>query len=79
MVIILRNDVERVSINMEALDFGVIVLEDNLNKALVCCVDDRTAQTWRFTVNRSGWEIQLINSFQSMLIRKRHGRARIQK
>lgn len=78
-MVFLRNDVEGISIDMEGLEFGVIVLEDNLNKALVCCVDDRTAQTWRFTVNRSGWEIQLINSFQSMLIRKRHGRARIQK
>ena len=78
-MVFLRNDVEGISIDMEGLDFGVIVLEDNLNKFLVCCIDDRTLQTWRFTVNRPGWEIQLINSFQSMLIRKRHGRAWIQK
>lgn len=79
MFFYLRNDVEGISINMEAQDFGVIVLEDNLNKALVRCVDDRTVQTWRFIVNRSGREIHLVNSFQSMLIRKPHGRGWIHK
>lgn len=79
MMIILRNDVERVSINMEALDFGVIVLEYNLNKAPVRCVDDRASQTRRSSVNRSRWEIHLINSFDTMLIRKPHGRTWIQK
>ena len=76
---ILRDDVERVSINMEALDFGVIILEYNLNKSPVRCVDDRASHTGRSTVNRSWWEIHLINSFDPMLIRKPHGRAWIQK
>lgn len=78
-MIILRNDVERVSINMEALYFGVVVLEYNLNKAPVRCVDDGTIQTWRSFVHRSGWEVHLINSFDPMLIRKPHGSAWIQK
>ena len=78
-MIFLRNNVKRVSINMEALDFGVIVLEDNLNKAFVCRVDDRTLQTWRYIVSRSLWEIQFINSVHFMLIRKPHGRDWVQK
>jgi len=56
-MIYLRNHVKCISINMEALDLGVIVLEDNLYKALVCCVDDRAGQTWMFFIKWSVWKI----------------------
>lgn len=56
-MIYLLNYVKRISINMEALDFGVIVLEDNLYKALVCRVDDRPVQTWMSIIKWSVWEI----------------------
>lgn len=75
----LRNDVKRISVNMEALNFCVIVLEDNLNKALVCCVDDRSVQTSRLIVKRSVWKIKLVESFHVVFIRKPKGRAWIQK
>lgn len=56
---------------MEALHLGVVVLENNLYKALVCCVDHRSVQTRR-SVKRSVREVQLISSFHFIAIRKPH-------
>ena len=63
---------------MEALDLGVIVLENNLYKALVCCVDHRSIQTKR-SIKRSVREVQLISSFHFIAIRKPHWSAWIHK
>lgn len=63
---------------MEALDLGVVVLENNLYKALVCSVNDRSVQTRR-SIKRSVREVQLISSFHFIAIRKPHWSAWIHK
>lgn len=68
---LLPNDEKCIAINMEALHLGVIVLENNLYKALVRCVDQRCVQTRR-SIKRPVRKIQLISSFHFIVIRKPH-------
>lgn len=72
MVFLLPNNEKRIAINMEALHLSVIVLENNLYKPLVRCVDHRYIQTRRSTINRSVGKVQLISSFHFITIRKPH-------